>query len=322
MSMHSQQIMPKQLIEVLKKHIHKEKLPDNFLDTVQRFYWPIACDVAASLEHIHHGEIQSPFFLGIQGAQGSGKSTLASFIKLILEQSFSKNCLVLSLDDFYLTKTERQALSRKVHPLLATRGVPGTHDMALLEEVLEKIKSIKSGQTLEITTFDKALDDRAHQREWQTVNEMQDVVILEGWCVGVPAQRDVDLTKPINILEEDEDKHGHWRQYVNEQIKQHYQIVYDQFDGLAMLLAPSFDCVLQWRTKQEQKLIEKRLAENKPLDGVMSAEQIKRFISHYQRLTEHAFQTLPVKADWLLTLRPDHEIAGLVLGKKHARFSF
>ena len=40
---------------------------------------------------------------------------------------------VLSLDDFYLGRRDRAALARDVHPLLATRGVPGTHDLALLD---------------------------------------------------------------------------------------------------------------------------------------------------------------------------------------------
>ena len=38
---------------------------------------------------------------------------------------------MLSLDDLYLPKAERLRLARDVHPLLATRGVPGTHDVAL-----------------------------------------------------------------------------------------------------------------------------------------------------------------------------------------------
>ncbi len=304
--------LPRQLMDTLKKHIHKEKLPDNFLNTVETFYWPIVCEIVDRLKHIDHDETGPPFFLGVQGAQGSGKSTLASFIKLMLEQGFAKNCLVLSIDDFYRTKAERKALGSQVHPLLTTRGVPGTHDIDLFNDTWDSIKQIGEGQTLDIVTFDKSLDDRAAKKDWQRVSMPQDVVILEGWCVGVSAQKKADLIQSINALETHEDADGRWRQYVNEQIQHHYQPVYDQFNGLVVLQSPSFECVLQWRTKQERKLIEKLQANNQPLHDTMSPTQIKRFISYYQRLTEHAMETLPEKADWLLMLHANHAVTNLV----------
>src|SRR6187402_352808 len=77
----------------------------------------------------------SPFILGISGLQGSGKSTLAaSLIEAAKERGWS--AVSLSLDDVYLTRAEREALGRQVHPLLRTRGVPGTHDLTLLASTL------------------------------------------------------------------------------------------------------------------------------------------------------------------------------------------
>ena len=301
--------MSSRVLGILEQHIRNEQLPCDFIQTVEKFYWPIVCDVLENQQKLVN---KKPYFLGIQGTQGSGKSTFASFIKCILEEEFGKKCLVLSLDDFYLTKSEREVLSQEVHPLFLTRGVPGTHDMHLLAKTIEQVNSLQVGDKLNVVTFNKALDDRAASTDWQLVDEPQDVIILEGWCVGVPAQSPEDLVQPINELEMTEDINGTWRAYINEQIIQHYQVVYDQFDSLAVLLAPSFECVYQWRVKQEQKLIDKLDAEQKPLDDTMSPAQIKRFISHYQRLTEYGLKTLPAQANWQLLLQPNHAITELI----------
>ena len=69
-----------------------------------------------------------PYVLGLSGLQGSGKSTLARVIKTQAEQR-GWPTEVLSLDDFYYSRSEREALAHQVHPLLRTRGVPGTHEI-------------------------------------------------------------------------------------------------------------------------------------------------------------------------------------------------
>ena len=76
--------------------------------------------------------------MGLSGCQGSGKSTLVKAIAHVLEDVHHVNAVVLSLDDFYLTKAERELLARTVHPLFATRGVPGTHDLDLLRQTLSE----------------------------------------------------------------------------------------------------------------------------------------------------------------------------------------
>ncbi|PTT43253.1 kinase, partial [Stenotrophomonas sp. HMWF022] len=75
-----------------------------------------------------------PLILGLCGAQGSGKSTIAARLAKQVERS-----AILSLDDLYLTRAERQKLARAVHPLFATRGVPGTHDVALGVETIAAV---------------------------------------------------------------------------------------------------------------------------------------------------------------------------------------
>ena len=74
-------------------------------------------------------EKKKPYFVGLAGGQGTGKTTISSLIKIILIKYFKLNVFRISIDDFYKTRKERINLSKRVHPMLLTRGVPGTHDI-------------------------------------------------------------------------------------------------------------------------------------------------------------------------------------------------
>ena len=84
-----------------------------------------------------------PFFVGLAGGQGTGKTTISSLIKIILTKYFKLNVFRISIDDFYKTREERTNLSKKVHPMLLTRGVPGTHDINLMLSFFKKEKTKK-----------------------------------------------------------------------------------------------------------------------------------------------------------------------------------
>src|ERR1700753_2731069 len=79
--------------------------------------------------------------VGIAGGQGSGKSTIAGAMKGVLEDAFQRRSVVVSLDDYYLPHVARQALAARVHPLLVSRGVPGTHDIPALREALQRLRA-------------------------------------------------------------------------------------------------------------------------------------------------------------------------------------
>ncbi|MFL0800022.1 MAG: phosphoribulokinase [Agarilytica sp.] len=288
---------------VLEKTIAQHKLPTSFLSTIERWYMPIAEDIAHRA-----GARTETLIVGVQGCQGSGKSTLSVFLQQLLEQQFNLSTAVLSIDDFYLTKTERLTLSKTVHPLLKTRGVPGTHDIPLAQETIEKLKNLATGVHTSIPRFEKAMDERATYDQWDCVKGRIKVIILEGWCVGLSPQSDEEVNVDINTLESEEDPQHIWRCYVNEALKKDYAELFTQLDLLVVLQAPSFKCVYQWRLLQEEKLIAQLSQAQKDKDRTMSPSEIKHFISHYQRLTEHALNSLPSKSDWLLTLAEDHSI--------------
>ncbi len=235
--------------------------------------------------------------IGLQGCQGSGKSTLANYLCTRLEQLHGISALVLSLDDFYLTRTERVALGREVHPLLATRGVPGTHDTAMLRAVLDAIHSTLAGQACELVLphFEKLRDDRAAQP--RLLSQPVDLVIIEGWCIGLPAQDLETLAAPVNSLERDQDPDGRWRQYVNERLQTDYGELHRAIDRLVVLAPPGFDCVAQWRYQQEQGMA-------RQLGGEQSMDRaaVEAFVQHFERLTRFALEVLPGRADYLFRL--------------------
>ena len=290
--------------QALQTFLTGQRLPPRFLQLVEDWYAPLAGQLA-----LHHATAGRPLLVGINGSQGSGKSTLASLLTLLLTQFHQLKVMQLSIDDFYLTRESRRSLAKHVHPLLATRGVPGTHDMPLMRETLQRL--VQGNGEVPIPRFNKTVDDRYPADQWEHVSAPLDLVIIEGWCLGTPAQSDEALREPVNDLEAREDADASWRRYVNRQIAEQYEEVYQMVDLWVMLQAPSFDCVYQWRLEQEQKLADKPDHEGQfeaRQNQVMSAEQIARFIQHYQRLTEHSLKQLPAKVHYLFRLDQERRV--------------
>lgn len=255
---------------------------------------------------------QCPVF-GINGAQGSGKSTAAAFLQSTLLHDHALRAVVLSLDDFYLTRIEREALAADVHPLLATRGVPGTHETALGIRTVELLRSLAPGQQLALPRFSKALDDRLPEKEGSMAEGPIDLILFEGWCVGLTPQAGSELVAPLNALEAQEDRDGRWRGYVNHRLGQDYADWFSLLDALLFLRVPDFECVLRWRSQQEAETA--RDARAGPNAGLQTPQQLGRFIQHYERLTRHALATLPAAADVVMTLRRDHVVEQIRFGQ-------
>jgi len=244
------------------------------------------------------------FLLGINGAQGTGKSTLADYLRLALQIGHQWQVTVLSIDDFYLTKAERTQLSRQVHPLLETRGVPGTHDVCMLMDCISKLRNLDATKTLLVPRFDKALDDRADPDSWSVATGPTDLIILEGWCVGSMPQPDDALMQPVNSLDEQEDASGDWRRYANRQLEGPYAELFAQIDALVFLQAPNFSVIHQWRLEQEEKLAASCCQD---MAEIMNSEQLTLFVQHYERLTRANLASLPATADVVLELDDNHD---------------
>lgn len=246
--------------------------------------------------------MDGPLLLGLSGGQGAGKSTLGRQLQRALEVAGAR-VVVCSLDDFYLSRGERAELGRTVHPLLATRGVPGTHDLPLLRRSLD---ALAKRQTVTLPVFDKGADDRVPVDGWHEVTGPVDVVVLEGWCLGAGAESSAALREPRNALEAEEDTGGVWRTYVNAALAGDYAALWARLHGLVFLEVPDLAAVIRWRTEQEQAL---------PVGRRMDAAAVARFVAHYERITRHMLATLPRTADVVVQLDARHAMAGIVVNR-------
>ncbi len=283
--------------EQIEQFIGAERLPDSFRSLAKRHYLPLAAWIE------RRRQAGKTLLAGISGAQGTGKSTLAVFLQAVLARAHGWRVAVLSLDDFYLTRAERLLLAERVHPLLATRGVPGTHDVGLLLDCIEDLRQLGPGDEWAVPRFDKSADDRAAPAEWPLIRGPLDLVVLEGWCIGSRPQPDEALTEPVNALEEEEDSDGRWRRYVNGQLNGPYRRLFRLLDVLIVLQAPGLEAVRRWRFEQEEKLRETASA---GAPGLMDQQQLDRFMQHYERLTRANLKMLPELADVVLELDDAH----------------
>ena len=259
----------------------------------------------------------SPQVVAINGAQGSGKSTLALRLRELLGEQHGRRAVVLSIDDIYLPRLERERLAQDIHPLLRTRGAPGTHDVELGLRLLDQLRGLgsathpssrHSGETVRMPRFIKAIDDRAPESQWTVMQGPVDMILFEGWCVGTPPQSEAELRQPVNELEAREDADGAWRRYVNEQLATIYPRLFSRIDRTIFLQAPGFDSIYRWRLEQEDKNAAAADAASRADSRVMGPDALRRFIQHYERLTRHALKVMPERADVVMRLGPGHEV--------------
>lgn len=286
--------------QILKKFIKCEQLPASYEKAILTWFIPLAENLKQ-----HCLVEMKPLIVGIQGAQGTGKSTLAALLVCILREKHGLKTMYLSLDDFYLTRAARLHLADKVHPLLETRGVPGTHDLALAAQTLDALCARDACETVALPQFDKARDDRFPVEQWPLVNPPFDIIFLEGWCLAAPPEHDRTLIQAINALESSKDPLGIWRRYVNGLLKIDYADFFKRLNLLIVLQAPSFETVYDWRALQEKKLQKKIDLKDHRL---MNEAELKRFMQHFERVTRNCLSTLPEKADILFKLNRDHKV--------------
>jgi D-glycerate 3-kinase len=276
--------------------IAAQRLPSSYRETVDRWWRPLARQINEWRDSAGHTLI-----VGVNGAQGSGKSTMCRFLEAALLPELGLSAVVVALDDLYLPLDARVQMARDIHPLFRTRGVPGTHDV---DVGLSILTALAAGRETSIPRFSKALDDRLPEHEWTHHHGKVDVILFEGWCVGVRPQDEASLAVPINRLEALEDRDAVWRNHVNAAIRQSYAQCFAAIDHMVMIKPPSFDHVLENRLLQEQKL----RATTPDAPGIMDDDAVRRFINHYERLTRHMFADLPDHVDLLFELDAGQDV--------------
>ena len=151
-----------------------------------------------------------PYIFGISGGQGAGKSTLCAAVTAQLAAR-GLRCVTLGLDDFYLPQQARVKLAQEISPLCRTRGVPGTHDVTLLQDALDSLRSAGPRQHTALPAFSKSHDEQLPRPQWTGFTGSPEVILIEGWCVGgLAAER---AAMPVTAWEQSHDPDGVWRDW-------------------------------------------------------------------------------------------------------------
>jgi D-glycerate 3-kinase len=291
---------PAFLAECRAMHIDNDLSPQ-----LETLYLPMAAWLRA-----RRGEQRRTQVVGVCGGQGSGKSTFCRLLGVVLDRAFHEPAVTLSIDDIYETRERRAELAAQLHPLFATRGVPGTHDVALGLSTIEQLTSCHGRQAVALPTFDKSMDTRLAPEKWPCHRGPVSSLLFEGWCVGAVPQDEAALIEPINALEREEDPDCVWRRAVNARLGGDYQQLFARIDVLILLRVDGMHRVFQWRRLQEHKLA--LAAASKPGGSdtrIMTDQQVDRFIMHYERLTRHILSEMPHRADIVFDLDGSHSAA-------------
>lgn len=268
---------------------------------------PIAATIADAVLAWHRP--RRPLIVGICGTQASGKTTACAQVSAHLE-SLGLTVGVMSLDDIYLGRAARAALAEAVHPLFATRGPPGTHDVALGMEVLDAVRERRS---VPLPRFSKPMDEPFPPSEWPMLDEGCDVFLFEGWCMGARAQDDAALAEAVNALEREEDPDGTWRRFFTHHLRGPTGDLFAKLDRLIYLRPPSFDVVYRWRCQQEHEMIAAAGPGGAP--RAMSDDAIARFIAHYERMTRWIANDMPNFADMTIQLDEARAVVSVAKGQ-------
>jgi D-glycerate 3-kinase len=240
-----------------------------------------------------------PIIQGILGGQGTGKSTICNNLSLLL-QDMGYRTFSLSIDDLYKTYTERLQL-REEDPRLIWRGPPGTHDIELALAVLDQVSQQQSPVSL--PRFDKSLHAGAGDRTNPEIVENVDILLFEGWFVGVrPIEPSVFDTAPPPILT---DADRIFARDMNNKLRD-YLPLWERLDSLFLLHPIDYRLSVEWRKQAERQMI----ASGKP---GMTDQEVEEFVYYFWRsLHPELFIEPLVKSgtyvDYVIEINADHSL--------------
>ncbi|MBD2392962.1 glycerate kinase [Cyanobacterium aponinum FACHB-4101] len=235
---------------------------ENYLTTIWFFWLPLALELANLYRQKSH-----PIVIGILGSQGTGKTTITKILPLIW-QYLNLSSVAISLDDLYKTYQDRKELL-KLDSRLIWRGPPGTHDIKLGLDVLTALKNRQ--YPVNIPRFDKSLHEGRGDRISGEIVNQADIIIFEGWFVGVkPVEEKVFKNPPPPIITKSD------RTFAidcNRRLKE-YLPLWEKLNYLMILNPEDYRYSLKWRQEAEQKMI----AQGKT---GMNNQEIEEFVFYF-----------------------------------------
>ncbi len=269
--------------------------------TVFDVYLPLA-ERIATLTRESHG---TPLVVALSGTPGTGKSTLAAHLGALLDGGWGLRVAGFSMDDLYYPHEERQELGRRVHPLFARRGVPGTHDLALGFRTLDSLGAATVDTDTPLPRFSKLTDDPWPLGDWPRFSGRPDVITIDSWFWRPARASSGELSLPMNELEAEEDADGTWRRTVERFLEQGYPELFSRAHFWVHLAAPSWSATVRWRIDQEHDMLASLPPDQRPRGDTTG--HLPYFLQLFQRLGIRRHSEPP---DVTLQLGEDHSIAG------------
>ncbi|CUS24552.1 LAQU0S17e01508g1_1 [Lachancea quebecensis] len=266
------------------------------------------------------GDDRSPFLVLISGPQGSGKTTSTYAIKQKLHELRPElSCLCVSIDDFYLTHADQQKVSSNNpgNGLLQGRGLPGTHDMRLLDSFMQNLHENRG--SVHVPVYDKSLFGGEGDRS-ASADEVAlpvDVVIIEGWFLGFEAVGAKVLEQMRSEVSSQRGKllRTHELQHllqVDSGLNAYARTLWDNraFRSVGVVIAADVANIYRWRQQQEAQMIAK-------FGSGMSEEQVRAFVLrympcyelYYRLLTQHG--NLGTEAALVVHIDTDRAVTGV-----------
>ncbi len=185
---------------------------------------------------------------------------------------------------------------------------PGTHDVDLGINLFDQV--LRCENPVYVPRFDKSAYQGAGDRTTpQIINNQVDIILFEGWFVGVqPISPDVFNTAPPPIIT-DEDRQ--FARDMNHRLPE-YLPLWKKLDSLILLYPTDYRCSLEWRKQAERQMI----ALGK---SGMTEWEIEEFVDYFWRsLHPELFIKPLVKSDTIdlvIEIHADHSF-GVVLGRE------
>lgn len=133
-----------------------------------------------------------PYLLGLAGGPGAGKTTLSRLLSRCLQAVMTPPpaCLSISIDDFYLSKGERQRRGFK------WRTLPGTHDTRRIADFITALDRPREAG-LTVPRYDLGRDAPMAD---EVLAERPDICIFDGAMVGSPLPGYDNLARRLDFL--------------------------------------------------------------------------------------------------------------------------
>ncbi|PSN18696.1 glycerate kinase [filamentous cyanobacterium CCP5] len=247
--------------------------------------WQLWIPLALRLDRLYQSQAP-PLIYGLLGGQGTGKTTLSRILQQLL-RAMGRRMVGFSIDDIYKTYADRQQI-RHQDPRLIWRGPPGTHDIALGVETLKQVRN--SQGPVAFPRFDKSRHGGEGDRCAPEIIEAVDIVLFEGWFLGVRPLPAMDWRQAPFPIQSESDRH--FAQDMNDRLAA-YVPLWDELDQLMVMIPEDYRLSQQWRLQAEQQM------KAQGLSG-MADEAVMAFVQYFWKALHPELFILPLReAEWV-----------------------